>query len=326
MIKAMFKHHPSTLTLLLVLLSGTVTADCHFIGLRSFHIAKNPDVLLWGDLSPLIALEPGHFYPLTPERKDVVQTIHGRVDNLQSQRYYIPRHMINPEGYFSLRFMVIDRDKDTEDDTLLPLTEKLIQLPRDQAPGPNAHPVVVEYAPFADIYPDQPNQMRFEFEILSRPGDCDASSDAGKMADLQHRRQNELKRLLVRVVGFERPGLAGGREYLAYRQPELKSRKLPDGLEKARDVADVNTRELVALGSDLYNLRGTKGFPEVWEEYVLLVQRLYSQRISVLYNENGEQRRTELPSLSLHPGWANLGKQQVSEKLPEDWKILLPAE
>lgn len=312
--------------MLLAMLIGTASADCYFISLRGFDIAKNPDVLLWGDLSPLIALEPGRFYPLTPERKDVVSSSGGHATNLQGHRYYIPQHLINDAGQFSLRMMVIDRDKDTGDDTLLPFREKLITLPAGKESAVNSNPVIVEYAPFADITPPQSNRMRFEFDLRSRTGDCDVSSGIGKKTDSQYRRHNELKRLLVRVVAYEQPALVGGREYLAYRLPEIKSHKLSDGLEKALDIADVNARELLELGSNIYDLRGNPGFYEVWEEYVLLIQHLYKQHIILLYDENKVQKRKRIkvPSLSFHPEWGSLVSRPDSVTPPDNWKIVLP--
>ena len=312
-----------TLAAVLTLHSGAAAAECFFIGLRGFEIEKNPDVLVWGEISPVIALEAGRFYPLAPERMASISVDAGQVSGLQGQLYYIPQALIDGEGRFVLRMMVVDPDKDTADDTLLPLRERSISLAADEFET-NARRVSVHFLPFAELFPPTSNAMRFEFEIRRRPGICDLDSEAGRAADLHFRQRNELQRLLVRVVAYERPHLVGGREYLAYRRPQIKAKDRAYAVERAFDVADVNARELVALGQEIFDLADTPGFDEVWEEYTLLVQRLARQSIKLQFKQGEYDMNASVPSLAFHPKWKQLDQRALLPTLPEAWGITLP--
>jgi hypothetical protein len=307
----------------LVAAGEAVRADCFFIGLRGFAIEKNPDLLLWGELAPLLALEPGRFYPLAPRRMASLDAGGGERSDLQGQLYYIPRHLIDLEGRFSLRMLVVDPDKDTADDTLLPLSERQISLAPESF-DTDSRRVTLRYRPFADLSPPTSNAMQFSFEIRRRSGDCDSDSAPGRAADLDYRRQNELQRLLVRVVSYERPHLLGGRETRPYRLAEVKARDFPEARDRALDIADVNARELIDLGRAVQDLAGADGFDEVWEEYILLVQRLARQHLGIQYRRDGVQQRMRLPSLRFHPGWAELDSGDDRPLLPPAWKIKLP--
>ena len=322
---AMAHHRLSSLALLagLALISSAAAAECFFVGLRGFEIEKNPDVLVWGDISPLIALEAGRFYSLAPERMGSISVNAGQVSGLQGQLYYIPQALINGDGLFALRMMVVDPDKDTADDTLLPLSERSISLVADQF-DTNARRVSVRFLPFADVFPPTSNAMRFEFEVRRRPGICDQDSEAGRAADLRLRQRNELQRLLVRVVAYEQPQLVGGREYLAYRRPQIKAKDRVYALERAFDVADVNARELVALGQEIFDLRNTPGFDEVWEEYTLLVQRLARTSIELQFKQGESSMSTSVPSLAFHPKWKQLDHRADWQMFPQAWGISLP--
>ncbi len=312
--------------LLLVGLLATcesVRADCFFIGLRGFAIEKNPDVLFWGELAPLLALEPGRFYPLAPRRMATLDAGGGARNEVQGQLYYIPRHLIDPERRYSLRMLVVDPDKDTADDTLLPLSEREVSLAPESF-DTDARQVTLSYRPFADLSPIASNAMQFTFEIRRRPGGCDQDSAQGRATDLGYRRQNELQRLLVRVVSYERPHLLGGREYRPYRLAEIKAQSFLQALERALDIADVNARELIDLGGEVQTLAGANGFDELWEEYVLLVQRLARQHLGIQYRQDGAEQRMRLPSLRFHPGWAELDRGDDRPVLPPAWKIALP--
>lgn len=304
--------------------AGSACADCFFVGLRGFSIEKNPDLLVWGELAPLLALEPGRFYPLAPHRMARLDAGSGRRDDVQGQLYYIPQHLIDDERNFSLRLMVVDPDEDTADDTLLPLSERLVSL-APAAFATNSRRVTLAYRPFADLNPPTANPMTFGFELRRRPGLCDQDSDEGRAEDRLLRRQNEVRRLLVGVLVYEQPHLVGGREYRPYRLAEVKSRSSAGAVEKALDIADVNARELIDLGNEVRSLAGAPGFDELWEEYVSLVQRLAGQSLVVRYWKDGTEQRMQLPSLRFHPDWEALDSAGERPVLPAAWGINLPA-
>jgi len=308
------------MALSLTLPAAGAAADCFFIGLRKFEIAKGSDLFRSGDISPLIALEPGHFYPLAPQQME--QAPQGEA--FPGQFYYIPRGLVDAQQQFSLRMMVLDRDKDTPDDLVLPLTQRLISLAAEHF-DTDARRVSVSFMPFVDDVQPESNRMQFEFELRKRAGPCDEDTPEGRTADLGYRRQNELKRLLTRVVFYDQPHLVGGQEYLPYRTAQFKEHSQSTALAKAFDVASVNAAELIALGEEIRSVQGSPDFDDLWAEYVLLVQRLAQQQMIVQYmGREGALQSMSVPSLAFHGGWNNHAAGSPLPVLPEGWGIRLP--
>ncbi len=305
------------LAALLILSAGQAVADCYFIGLREFQMAKGADPFQMGDLSPMIAMEPGRFYSLAPEHTDLIT--HGLAQ--LGRRYYIPQHLIGTDGHFTLRVMVVDRDLDTSDDLVLPLTEWRVSL-MDTDFKSDTRRVALHSRPFNDDRPAQPNSMRLVFEVEKRDGRCGEDSAPGRMADAKHRRNNELKRLMTRVTHYDQPHLVGGWEYLPYRLPKINKAKRSSALEKAFNVAEANARELITLGQEIRELRDSPEFPEVWAAYAQLLERLTKQVIVIHFKDaDGVRRKVVVPSLAFQDGWKGYLSAEFLPVVPENWGI-----
>ena len=306
------------LTAILMLSVFPAAAACFFISLREFHVAEAADPFTKGNFSPLIALEAGRVYPLAPAR--MAEAPHAT--RMEGRRYYIPRHFIDDAGRFSLRMTMIDHDKDTPDDLVLPQSERSIVLD-DAKFEAGLKLETVRFTPFADKLPPQSNTQQFTFEIERRNGDCDAGSEAGLTEDRRLRRENELRRLWAQVQFYDSYP-AGGQEYLPYRVKMVDKTGIPSALASALDMAKVNAQELLALGQDLQQLRDLPDFDKVWMEYTRLAHRLLNQEIPMRYRDDkGVKKQSSAPSLAFHPAWKNLLETEEIPTLPENWGITL---
>lgn len=303
----------------LVLSAESVSAECYFVSLREFHVSKSADPFSKGNFSPLIAIEPGRLYPLAPEYE--AEAPHGAV--MLGRKYYIPRHLIDDESRFSLRLMMLDLDKDTPDDLVLPPTERTISLATTGS-ATDTHLVTVRFSPFSDEPRIQSNAQRFTFEISRNVGPCDEDTDAGRTADRSHRQDNELRRIHARVMFYDRPHPVGGHDYSPYRIGKIVAARLPLVLARAFDVARVNALELIALGKHVRSLQGRPEFERVWSDYTRLVRRLALQKISLRYkNEKKVARMASVPSLAFHPEWEKLPMIGELPVLPKEWGIAI---
>lgn len=304
------------LTAILMLSVFPAAAACFLISLREFHVAESADPFSKGNFSPLIALEAGRVYPLAPER--MAEAPHAT--RMEGRQYYIPRHLIDDAGRFSLRMTMIDHDKDTPDDLVLPQSERSIVL-TDAKFEAGLKLVTVRFTPFADKLPPQSNAQQFTFEIERRNGVCDADSEAGLAEDRRLRRENELRRLWSRVQFYDSYP-ACGQEYLPYRVKMVEKTSMPSALDSAFDMAKVNAQELLALGQDLRQLRDLPNFDKVWIEYTRLAHRLLAQTIPMRYRDDkGVNKQSSTPSLAFHPAWKNLWEIKEIPTLPERWGI-----
>ncbi len=313
----MFQSKTLILAALLILSAGRAMADCHFVGLHEFQMAESADPFQIGDLSPMIALEPGRFYSLAPEHTDLVA--HGLAQ--LGRRYYIPQHLIGADEHFPLRVMVVDRDADTPDDLVLPLTEWRVSL-MDKDFKSTARRIALHSRPFTEDHPPQPNSMRLVFEVEKRDGRCGEDSAQGRVADANHRRDNELKRLMIRVTHYDQPHLVGGWEYLPYRLPRINLAKRSSAFENAFNVAETNAHELIALGHEIRELRDRPRFPEVWAAFARLLERLATQVMVVRFKDaDGVRRKAVVPSLAFQEGWKSYLSAKFLPVVPEDWGI-----
>lgn len=307
------------LTSVLTLSVFPAAAACFFISLREFHVTEAADPFAKGNFSPLIALEPGRLFPLAPEL--MVEAPHA--NRMQGRRYYIPRHLIDDAGRFSLRMTMIDHDKDTPNDLVLPQSERLVDLISAKYEA-GLQLVTVRFMPFADRLPPQSNIQEFTFELERRNGLCDSGSEAGLNEDRRLRRENELRRLLAQVRFYD-SFPTGGQDYLPYRFKTVEKIHLPAALASALDMARVNAHELLALGQDLRELRDAPDFDKAWVEYTGLVHRLLAQSISIHYQDDqGVKKQSMVPSLAFHPAWKNLGVTGELPNLPPNWGITAP--
>jgi len=184
--------------------------------------------------------------------------------------------------------------------------------------------VTVQFMPFADKLPPQPNAQRFTFEIERRSGGCDTESEAGMAEDRRLRRENELRRLWAGVQFYDSYP-TGGQDYLPYRVNMVEKSRMPSALASAFDMARVNAQELLALGQDLRQLRDLPDFDKVWVEYTRLMHRLLAQEIPMRYRDDkGVKKQSSTPSLAFHPAWKNLKEVEGTPTLPESWGITLP--
>ncbi len=307
------------LTSVFMLPGFPAAASCFFVSLREFHVAEGADPFGMGNFSPLIALEAGRVFPLAPAR--MAEAPHAT--QMEGRRYYIPRHLIDDAGRFSLRMTMIDHDKDTPDDLVLPLSERYIVLTNDKFEA-GFRLVTVRFVPFSDEARTRSNAQWFKFEIERRNGPCDSDSEAGRAEDRRLRRENELQRLWAHVQSYERFP-AGGQEYLPYRVKMVEEANMLTALSSVFDVANVNARELIALGRGLRELTDVPDFNRAWVEYTRLVRRLLAQKIPMSYwDEKGVKKQSSAPSLAFHPGWKNLREVEELPVLPEKWGIALP--
>ncbi len=294
-------------------------AECYFVSLREFHVSEGADPFAMGDFVPMIALEAGRFFPLAPER--MAEAPHAT--RMEGRQYYIPRYLIDDKERFSLRMMMLDHDKDTRDDLVLPLSEGLIDLNAGKYEA-GFRLQDVRFMPFSDTVPAQSNVQRFTFEIEKRQGHCNLHTQAGRAQDRQLRRENELRRLWAQVQTYEHFG-ANGQEYLPYRVSMVDAARLPAALDGVFDMASVNARELIELGYRLRALGDVAGFNRGWVEYIRLVRRLLAQQIPMRYwDEKGVRKQSSAPSLAFHPDWKRLGESRELPVLPGSWGIALP--
>ena len=286
-------------TLLLSLNSVTSMADCHFIRLNGFEITQNPDIFFWSELSPLIALEAGHFYPLSPNGMESTDTNSGEVKDLQGQIYYIPQHLIDNDNNFSLRIMVIDRDKDTPDDIVLPLSGRTISLAPETFTI-NSRRVTVHFRPFGDTSPPTGNGMTYQFEILRNTEVCNNNTVIGRDNDWRFRMENELKRLQVLIKNYEKDPLIGSHEFNFYRFPEIKKNQYSKALSAAMETAAINSSELISLGLEIKKLNAAKDFNKLWQEYTQLIQRLLGQNMTLKYKKDTVWQHIQVPTLLVY--------------------------
>ena len=78
------------------------------------------------------------------------------------------------------------------------------------------------------------------------------------------------------------------------------------------------------MGQEVFALRDTPGFDEVWEEYTLLVQRLARQRIELQFYLGESRMSTSVPSLAFHPKWKQLEHRADWQTFPQAWGIGFP--
>ena len=302
-----------------MLSSGPAFAKCYFISLQKFYVTKSADLFSKGDFSPLIALEPGRFYPLAPEYK--VEAPHGTM--MQGRKYYIPQYLIDDDNRFSLRLMMVDLDDDTPNDLVLPPSERSISLASDNFKN-GSRLVTLRFAPFSDEARKRANAQRFTFEINRQDGACDEASAAGLAADRNLRRSNNLLRIHARVMFYDRPHPVGGQDYLPYRIGKVEAPRISAALAHAFDVARVNARELIALGKQVRTLQASPGYKRVWLDYTSLVKRLMLGKIELRYrDENKKIKKAIAPSLAFQPGWKNLQVAGDYPVLPKEWGIVI---
>ena len=322
--RKVFKAIPHKLILAIMITASffgkTAVADCYFSRLNGYHLTQVSDLFTWGDLSPLIGLEAGYYFNLAPSGQHIIDISGGKASNLQGELYYIPQNLIDKNNRFSLRIMVLDRDNDTADDLVLPLSERSISL----APASfvlDRLRVDAYFQPFGDMTTTKPrHEQSYQFEILREPQNCNMDTAEGRENDQRFRLENHLKRLSLRIKVYEEAFLSGGQEYLSYRVPVIKEYSLADALGIAETVAAVNSNELISLGTELEKLRNVKDFSKVWREYRRLVRRLLRQKITIYYREEKKHKKMEVPSLDFHPDWKKLtGSTGILP--PESWKI-----
>lgn len=315
-------HYPIStvvLAMTLALSAGSVRAECYFVSLREFHVSKSADPFSKGDFTPLIAIEPGRWNPLAPEHE--LEAPHATV--MLGREYYIPRHLIDEESRFSLRLMMLDLDKDTPDDLVLPPNERSVSMTTADSTT-DTHLVTVHFSPFSDEAQAQSNAQRFTFEISKRAGPCNEDTVAGRTADRGHREDNELRRLHARVMFYDRSHPVGGHDYQPYRAGGIKAARLPLALARAYDVARVNALELIALGNQVRALQDRPGFERVWTDYSRLVRRLAFQKIPLRYKDKKKvAKMASAPSLAFHPGWKELSTISELPVLPKEWGIAI---
>jgi len=299
-------------------------ADCYYIRLSGYHLTQESDIFSWGELSPLIGLEAGYYFHLTPSGQHIIDISSGKASNLQGELYYIPQDLIDKNKQFSLRVMVLDRDNDTADDLVLPLNERSISLAPESFVLDRLR-VDAYFRQFGDLTTTRPrHEQSYQFEILREPQDCSPDTAEGRANDQRFRSENYLKHLRLHIKFYGEAFLSGGQEYQSYRVPTLKTQSLVNAMDIAETIAAVNSSELIALGVSLEKLRDVKNFSDVWREYRRLVRRLLRQKITIQYREEKKLKKVEVPSLSFHPDWEKLtGNADILP--PENWKIQIPS-
>lgn len=302
--------------------SGTVLADCFFLRLNGYVLTQRPDFIDWGQLSPLIGLEAGRFYHLSPKGKETTGFNSGQVKDLQGELYYIPQHLMDKKDQFSLRLIVIERDIKNDDDLILPMRERSVSL----APKLftiNQRRVEMFFRPFGEHPSKAPrNEQMYQFDILKNSENCSLNTTDGRANDWRYRLENNLKRLRNRIKFYEQDSLTGAQEYRFYRLPLVEDWKMSKALHIANTVASVNSNELLSLGYQLEELRNIVEFEYVWQEYQQLVQRLYKQNITVKYKKDKVWEEIEVPSLGFHPKWKEINGS-TGLMPPKKWKITL---
>lgn len=296
------------------------TANCYFIRLNGYHIDQRFDVFGWGELSPLIGLETGEYFNLSPHGQDIIDIANGKAKNLQGELYYIPQNMIDKNNQFSLKMMVIERDTESTDDLVLPLSERSISLVPKSFVMDSLR-TDVSFQTFGDPTATIPQyKQSYQFEILRDSQDCSPDTAEGRSNDLYFRLENRLKQLHLHILHYEKKFLSGGQEYKSYRIPNVQEKSFSKALNIAQTIASINSAELISLGMRLEKLSEVENFKNVWREYRYLVQRLLKQKITFLYAKEKKWTKMEVPSLRFHPDWKNLSKG-TGILPPEHWKI-----
>ena len=306
------------ITLLIITYFQAALADCFFVRLKGYQITQRYDFLYWGEFSPLIALEAGYFYNLSPHGMRTTSQSKGTVKNLPGELYYIPQHLINKDNQFPLRMIVFDRDKDTSDDIVLPLSERFISLDSSLFTN-NSYNIDVFIRRFSKVTIASNDQM-YQFEIIKNSKNCRIDSVEGRENDHRYRDENRLKRLQLHIQFYEEPFLNGGHEYLSYQSPEIKYKSHSKALSKATIVAAMNSNELISLGSKLKMLNKSEGFSVVWNEYKKLIDRLLKQRLTVKYLDEKIWKKINIPTLTFHPKWEEM-RGRTGTHLPKKWQI-----
>lgn len=297
-----------TFIILISFLSQVATANCYFIRLNGYHLSQRLDVFGWGELSPLIGLEAGDYYHLSPRGQNMIDISNGEAKNFQGELYYIPQNLINKNNQFSLKIIVIERDEESPDDLVLPLRERSISLTSESFFLDSLR-TDLSFQPFDDTVTNIPqNKQSYQFEILRDSRDCSLDTPEGQANDLRFRLQNKLKQLHLHVKFYEEAFLSGGHEYQSYRLAMIQEGSLSDALDIAGTIASVNSSELISLGVRLEKLRKVENFSNVWREYQYLIRRLLGQKIIIQYMEEKKWKKMEVPSLRFHPDWEKLTK------------------
>ena len=319
-----------TSIILMSFLAELLTANCYFIRLNGYNLDKKFDVFSWGELSPLIGLEAGDYFHLSPSGQNIINISNGEAKNLQGELYYIPQNLIDKNNTFSLKMMVLERDDKSPDDLVLPLSEKSISL-TSKSFFLDSLRTDVTFQPFSySVTNTAQNKQSYQFEILRDLRDCSLDTTQGQANDQHFRLQNKLKQLNLHVKHYEEAFLSGGQEYKSYRLASIKEDSLSDALDIAETIATVNSSELISLGLALEKLRKVENFSNVWREYRYLIQHLLKQKINIKYMEEKdfkekdpkemEYKEMEVPSLRFHSDWEKLTKS-TGILPPNHWNV-----
>ncbi len=296
------------------------TANCYFIRLNGYHLTQRADLFSWGELSPLIGLEAGDYFHLSPPGQNMINISNGETENLQGELYYIPQNLIGKDNQFSLRMTVIERDIDTADDLVLPLSERSISLePKLFILDSMRFNVAFHRFTYSDTSASE-NEQSYQFEILRESKDCSPDTSKGRENDLHFRLQNKLKQLHLHIKYYKEAFLRGSHEYQSYRVPLIKEESFSDALKRAEATAAANVRELISLGTTLDKLRHVENFKNVWRDYWYLIKQLLEEKITMEYREEKEWKKIDVPSLKFHSDWNSLTKSTAILP-PKSWNI-----
>ncbi len=309
-----------TFIILISFFGEVVVANCYFIRLNGYHITERLDVFGWGELSPLIGLEAGDYFNLSPRGQNKIDISGGESKSLQGELYYIPQNLIDKNNQFSLRMMVVERDTESPDDLVLPLSERFISL-TPKSFFLDSLRTDISFQPFDDtVSSTSQNKQSYQFEILRDSQNCSPDTAEGQANDLRLRLENRLKQLHLHIKHYEEAFLSGGHEYQSYRLPIIRKRSFSKALDISEAVAAVNSSELISLGGTLEKLRKVKDFSSVWREYRYLVRHLLKQKITIYYMEEKEEKKMEVPSLRFHSDWEKFTKS-TGILPPKHWNI-----
>jgi hypothetical protein len=294
----------------------TSWAECFFIRLNNYQLTERPDLFSWGEVTPLIALEAGRFYNLSPPG----ELTFPHDEDISGEIYYIPQHLIDSKKMFSLRMMTIERDIDTPDDLILPLREQSVSLKPQDFKSSNRS-IKLWFSPFGDMAHAVPqNEQLYLFNVLKNNESCDIGTEKGLVNDQRYRRENELKRLALRVKYYKKPALIAGHEYAFFQRPKIEQYHYSDALRLARQAANINTRELLMLGHELRMLEDVISFDSVWNNYSDLIKRLYELSMTIRFTRDGSKQTISVPALGFHPRWKTLSGS-IGIKPPDAWKV-----
>ncbi|MEA1952761.1 MAG: hypothetical protein U9O24_00025 [Campylobacterota bacterium] len=299
---------------------GNMTiANCYFIRLNGYQLDRSLDVFSWGELSPLIALETGEYFNLSPSGQEMIDTSSQKTENLRGELYYIPQNLIY-NNQFSLKMIVIERDIESTDDLVLPLSERFIPLIAKSFIL-DSMKFDVSFEPFGDPSASIPqHKQSYQFEIIKESQDCSLKTSEGQANDLRLRLENKLKQLHLQTIHYEKAFLTGGQEYKYYRLPRIQKSSFSDALHIAKIIASVNSSELITLGMKLEKLTHIKNFKNVWREYRYLVQDLLKDKITFQYLKEDKWTKIEVPSLRFHSNWKKWTKERAILP-PKSWNI-----